>query len=287
MGLKRIFSRYFPPRVNLKLLLLFLASVFVWASLATGIAFAQQPGKDGDHWVRGNEIVNRSSLITASVKSGASSVTVQDIASLHPISTGDLIMIHQAESVGMESRYELKGVVSVAGNTIYLSSELQNAYSAAGQSQVVRVPQYKSLTIPSGSSITTAAAESHFGGIVAIHVIGTFSINGTINATFEEAPSVLDSRKATGNIEKTEPREAASRTGSKGLVLLLVSSVFGNGTIHAYSGKHKFDSWKECGGEDCDGTVIVGGSTVLDGITIHAKEIHFAATTFVRGHGLL
>jgi hypothetical protein len=86
--------------------------------------------------------------------------------------------------------YAASGVVN---GTIYLANPLRNAYanldatSTDGQYrfQVVRVPQYTSLNIASGASITVAEWDGRSGGIVAANVSGTMTLNGgvAINAS--------------------------------------------------------------------------------------------------------
>lgn len=82
--------------------------------------------------------------------------------------------------------YELCMVQAVSGNNIILCYALSNSYvvSGAQRVQVVRVPRLSSLTINNGASITGLAwSNSYTGGIIALEVSGSATINGTINAT--------------------------------------------------------------------------------------------------------
>jgi len=90
--------------------------------------------------------------------------------------------------------HELREVVSVAGNTITLNCGLTKDYKEFpvesdhgifGAVQVVAVPRYQNVTIPTGTSITAPAWNGQTGGIVALEINGNLSINGTgkIDAT--------------------------------------------------------------------------------------------------------
>jgi uncharacterized repeat protein (TIGR01451 family) len=79
--------------------------------------------------------------------------------------------------------YEYAVVASVSGPTITLASGLQNAYiqdtSATRKTyQVLRVPQYSSLSINSASPVVAATWDGTTGGVVALDVYGAVSVTG-------------------------------------------------------------------------------------------------------------
>ncbi len=77
-------------------------------------------------------------------------------------------------------KHELVEVLSVTGaNTINLSCPLQNSYSAAGHTQIIRVPRFNNLTVSTANSITSPAWNGVTGGVVAIEVNGDLNLNGT------------------------------------------------------------------------------------------------------------
>jgi uncharacterized delta-60 repeat protein len=84
--------------------------------------------------------------------------------------------------LGSAGNYELVPVASVAGSTITLgcSYGLLNAYTTSGKAQVIRVPQYTTLTINAGATVIAPAWNGQYGGVVAITVSGTATINGQI-----------------------------------------------------------------------------------------------------------
>lgn len=170
------------------------------------VNFAQR-GKDGDRVVAGNVIVNEFTTLTADASVGDQTITVSN-SSLNAngrfstnLSGGDLLMIIQVQGAQIDAttnniswgsvidlnncgNYELIQVNSVPnGSTINLDCPLKYDYTAAGKVQVVRVPRYNTLTVNSGSTITTDAWNGNVGGIVAIEVLGNTQINGTIDVS--------------------------------------------------------------------------------------------------------
>lgn len=82
---------------------------------------------------------------------------------------------------GFHERVE---VLSVSGaNTITLNCNLVNSYTASGHVQVIRIPRYTDLTINAGSTIAPTSWDGNSGGVVALEVDGTLTLNGTISAT--------------------------------------------------------------------------------------------------------
>ena len=75
-------------------------------------------------------------------------------------------------------KYEIKEVQSVSGGTtINIACGLTNTYVAAGHPQVVRIPRYNNLTLPSNTSIVPVAWNGTTGGIVAVEVLGDLTLN--------------------------------------------------------------------------------------------------------------
>ncbi len=121
------------------------------------------------------------------------------------IASGDLVLVIQMQdgtggSVANTAAYNLPAtaagtyefarVVSVGANVLNLSAALANTYTqntAAANNQtyqVIRVPQYSTLTISAGASIVPAPWDGTTGGVVATDVAGAFTNNGSINASY-------------------------------------------------------------------------------------------------------
>ncbi|WP_439113833.1 hypothetical protein [Hydrogenophaga sp.] len=83
--------------------------------------------------------------------------------------------------------YEFKRVVAATANSITLASPLANTYTNANAGtatghrrfQVIRVPQFASLTLP-GGTLNVTPWNGSTGGVFALDVSGTLNMNGTI-----------------------------------------------------------------------------------------------------------
>jgi hypothetical protein len=191
-----------------------------------------QPGKDGALTISTtNTVLNRYTRVTADVPTGSNSVTVYDINELsrdgigylptgynanasgfasNSLSTGDLILLFQAQGAQINNtnsisygeinnlnnagKYELAYVQSVSGNTIYFDCKTRFSYFSSNYVQVIRVPQYTTLTVNSGASVVPVPWGSPFfggadpsattrrrGGFVSI-IANSIVNNGSINA---------------------------------------------------------------------------------------------------------
>jgi Domain of unknown function DUF11 len=173
-----------------------LSLVFLSSLLAASQAFAWQPGKDGAGNITGaNTVVNTYYTVPGNLNSGATTVTLSSTAGL---SVGDVLMIYQAQGATIDTsdsesygsitslnnagNYEFVNVLSVAGSTVTISDfcggGLLNNYTATGKIQVVRVPQYTTLTISGSGSIVATPWDGASGGIVAAFVQSTATIGG-------------------------------------------------------------------------------------------------------------
>ncbi len=162
-------------------------------------AQARVPGKDGALTVGvANTVVNSYTTLTAGATAGATTLTV---ASAAGITAGDVLLVYQAQgatistanantygavtALGNAGRYEYVSVASVSGTTITLGTACDTTplrFSYSSGAQVVRVPQYSTLTVNAGASIVPQAWNGSTGGVVAAIVDGTATVNGSINA---------------------------------------------------------------------------------------------------------
>jgi uncharacterized repeat protein (TIGR01451 family) len=190
----------------------FLCVVAAWPSLA----WANSPGKNGTRTIATtNTVVNQFTTLTAAVSAGAGTITVANIGALSSgeatgggaLAAGDVILIYQARGAsinttdtptygditayGNAGNYEFQSVLSVSGNDIALAplngsatctaGALKRSYNAGAQ--VIRVPQYASLTVSAGASVATNAWDGDTGGVVALRVQNTLTVDGTITAS--------------------------------------------------------------------------------------------------------
>lgn len=168
-------------------------------AVAATTAQARVPGKDGAFTATAaNTVVNSYTTLSAAATAGATTITV---ASAAGITAGDVLLVYQAQgatisttnantygavtALGNAGRYEYVSVASVSGTTITLGSACDTTplrFSYNSGAQVLRVPQYTSLTVNAGASIVPQPWNGSIGGIVAAIVDGTATVNGSINA---------------------------------------------------------------------------------------------------------
>ncbi|MGV3612073.1 MAG: gliding motility-associated C-terminal domain-containing protein [Fluviicola sp.] len=164
-----------------------------------------QPGKSGAVTISAlNTVVNCYSPVTNNVAAGATSVTVNNSGGSNcNWECGDMVMIYQAQGASINTGnsdaygditaynnsglYEFNYVTSATGNTVNLQNPLANNYTATGRVQLIKVPSYTTLTVNAGASIVPILWQEtggfRKGGVVAIHCMGTVTVNGTIQAT--------------------------------------------------------------------------------------------------------
>ena len=167
---------------------------------------AAQEGKNGALTVTAaNTVLNQYAVLGANVSAGATSFSVTNIADLSSsfgaLAAGDLVMLYQAQGATIDTtdtasygavtnlnsagRYEVVTVGSVSGNTITVDAScvsLKYSYATSGNAQVIRIPQFTTLTVNSGASVVPTAWNGQKGGVVAVHA-QTAVINGTVGAS--------------------------------------------------------------------------------------------------------
>ena len=157
-------------------------------------------GKDGAVTVTDpNMVVNDYAALATDAAVNDPSVTVAS-GGLSGLAAGDLVLIIQmagatinttddtsafgtVTGLGSAGNYELVGVTGFSANTIALGSNLHNSYTVAGKTQVIRVPQYTTLTINSGASIIAPPWDGAKGGVVALQAATTLDLNGAIDVS--------------------------------------------------------------------------------------------------------
>lgn len=139
-----------------------------------------------------NTIVNAYAYFTGNEPAGDSAIAINNGTGF---SNGDEILIIQMQnySGGTAGTYEFRKISSGGGTaSLTLNSPLKNSYTSgtfdsttATVTQIVRVPQYTTVTVNNGASITATAWNGYSGGIVAFKANGTVTIvsGGAINTT--------------------------------------------------------------------------------------------------------
>ena len=163
------------------------------------------PGSDGPFTAPNalDTVVNVYAQLAGTVdpKLGDMAITVNDVNGNFTVAKGDLLLIVQmagatidttdsetygtvtANNLGSAGRYEFVGVEGKSGNDIALACGLKNGYSLSGKTQVIRVPQYTTLSIGAGNAITAPAWDGVTGGVVAVHAENTLQLGGSIDVS--------------------------------------------------------------------------------------------------------
>ena len=233
--------------VCLCLPIVFVFSLLVFAGFASAAGCAN-PGKDGVGNLSG--VINTYYPGTSSVSAGATSIPVgSSSGSATQIAAGDLLLIIQMQDADISysndsgyggsgagsgytnlnrtGYYEYAvaagavsgGYVSITGGLTY-NYRYRAASGTNGQStyQVIRVPQYSSATIT--GTVSALNWNGSVGGIVAIDVAGTLTINSTITA---------DGAGFRGGFGRTLAGDAGANTDYRTSYLLATNGSKGEG----------------------------------------------------------
>ena len=162
-------------------------------------AQAWSPGKDGALTVTAaNTLINTYTRLAAPASSGA---TVLQLQSTAGITVGDVLLVYQAQgasiatgnsagygqvtALGNAGRYELVSVSDVSGSTVILGQACGPAplrFSYDATAQVVRVPQFSTLSVGAAGTVVARAWDGSTGGIAAALVQGAAQVDGAIHA---------------------------------------------------------------------------------------------------------
>ncbi|MEO0404107.1 MAG: hypothetical protein AAF193_04485, partial [Bacteroidota bacterium] len=162
-----------------------------------------QNGSYGDVIISGqNNVINTYTSLESDAVVGQKFIDVDSAADLVDLQAGDLLLIIQMQGASISSdndetygeitdynnagNHELVYVNDVQDlgslDRINLCSTLSFDYTASGHVQVIKVPQYSTLSLSSGSSITAPFWNGSTGGVVVIHADGDVFLNGEVNA---------------------------------------------------------------------------------------------------------
>lgn len=192
-------------------------------------SFFTGTGRDGTLTVSTpNVIVNVYAALSSSANTGDTALTVSSAAG---IAAGDLVMLHQSTGLSPEpasgtagptnlassavGRWELARVASVAGTTLNLTNPLVSAFSSPG-TQVIRVPEYSSVTINGSRSITAPNWNGTTGGVLAMLVSGTLANGGVVTVAgrgFRGGLTVNDFSASLGATALDEPAPLGAQKG--------------------------------------------------------------------------
>jgi Divergent InlB B-repeat domain len=161
--------------------------------------------RDGDRTVTTPEVINHYGVLAVDASAGSQRLILRELEALPGLQAGDLVFVLQVQgatvdqflnepkygqiiSLGSAGRYELLEVTAVDApqQAIQVRGRgagggLRFGYLAAGHTQVLRVPQYRTLTIAPTGILTAPAWNGSTGGVVAV-VADTVQVDGLITA---------------------------------------------------------------------------------------------------------
>lgn len=139
--------------------------------------------------------------LTAAASAGATSVTV---ASSSGINVGDEVVIIQMLGTNA-GRYETRTITSLTATSLSFSGGLANSYPTylAGSTvtQVVRIPQYTTVTLNSGGFLTVSPFNGQTGGVMFFRANSGIVVN--YNATMSGTISVKGKGYSGGGLGAT------------------------------------------------------------------------------------
>ena len=159
-------------------------------------------GEDGNVTISTVTTVNRYQRLRNNAAVAATQIRVPDVGAFN-VAIGDLLLIIQMQGATIDvadptsttwgnvtalnsaGLYELVTITSfVNGDNTRINIQgacgggLRNAYTTAGHTQVVYIPQYRTLTIDQNGQLTAPAWDGNVGGIVAVQA-ETLVVGGT------------------------------------------------------------------------------------------------------------
>jgi len=136
-------------------------------------------GRDGDLTVSpGTTTTNTTRVNVTASGTGATPANSAGFA------VGDLVLFHQTQKTANVGRYEFNTIATINSPTNWtLAKPLTYAYdNTNGVAQVIKVPQYRNVTVQSGGTLTMPAWDGATGGILAFLASGNVTVNGIIAA---------------------------------------------------------------------------------------------------------
>lgn len=137
-------------------------------------------GRDGDLTVNSNQttVINQTRV----------SVSASDIFASpdnsNGFKVGDLVLFHQTQGTENTGLWELNHIIAINSPTSWtLAKSLNYVYdNTNGQSQVIKVPQYRNVTVNNGGTLTMPSWDGLTGGILIFLANGDVVVKGTISA---------------------------------------------------------------------------------------------------------
>ena len=117
----------------------------------------------------------------ASPATGTASASALTLTKPSGFKSGQAIFIHQSQGSGA-GKWEVNRVSSVASGVVTTLKPLKNSYSTSGKdrAQAVVMPNYTTLSVPSGSTLTAPAWNGTTGGVLALQASTSVTVGGSV-----------------------------------------------------------------------------------------------------------
>ena len=150
-------------------------------------------GKDGPLVITDTRVINAYAPLAEDVAVGASVLPVDEPSAF---AEGDRLLVWQ--STGIDGRpavaavdlaaatpsvghYEFVQVIAAEGRGLRVQPPVARAYAAAG-AQIVKVPEHTDVTVRGSGVLAAAPWDGRSGGIIALFVQGTLTVEGELTA---------------------------------------------------------------------------------------------------------
>ncbi len=156
--------------------------IFGIVSVQAQIAPGWGDGADGDLDVSGTSYTDDvRAAVTGVNEAGQNTVKVADASGF---STGDEVLIISMQDpetnleLNVAGQHETKRITNISGNILTLNGALLHLYDAGGdrKHEVLRVPQFRDVTVHDGGTITCHNWDGTTGGIVFFRATGTVTV---------------------------------------------------------------------------------------------------------------
>ncbi|WP_257457482.1 adventurous gliding motility protein AgmC [Archangium lipolyticum] len=208
------------------------------AALAEPDSFGLGTGRDGAHTVTANGPVNSYAQVKMPLLKGDDTIEV-GVCTGAPrcFQEGDLVMVLQTTGIRSDAPeaasgyagpivindptkfqvglWELARLKSVTGTTLELTAPLIRDYPS-NVTQVIRVPEYTDLVIPTGLNLSAQDWDGTSGGVIAFLATGTITNEGTITANRSGFRGGLPTVDTATNTSCSGLDEPSTRGAQKG-----------------------------------------------------------------------
>ena len=138
-------------------------------------------GRNGDLTVPGGTTLPIDTTSTAVWASETTAIP----ASSTGFDVGDLVLFHQTQGTATVGRWEFSRITAISSaNAWTLDVPLTYAYdSTVGKAQAIKVPQYRNVQVPAGSTLTAPEWNGSTGGLLVFLANGEVNITGQVSMT--------------------------------------------------------------------------------------------------------